>query len=364
MKHGPGLSALRALSQAGLPSEAFVTAALEALHGVVPSYRNLFDWTDDAGNLVHYYFEGPIDHDVASHYFQEFYNGREAEVMPHFRQAIHGRAGVRSAEELDSHLFFRSALYNEVWRPQGLHTRVEALVRNARGRTLGSLVLYRAPGEPKFTRAEEKLLEQVIAYLAHGLEEGERAQGVFDYSRGAARKALVSIDGLGRIVQLSSEALKLLLLAHGGVTPASVSRCPRREDFATVNALWQHHERSLAQARQPKALTIENAWGRFTFESEPMRPVQAGDLPMLHVVVTHFEPHFVSVRRALSRLPLSPAQREVCALMHRGESQAQIARALNVSITTVADHVRKSYMKLDIHSVTELSSRIGELAGR
>jgi DNA-binding CsgD family transcriptional regulator len=361
MKQSAGLSALRALSQAGLPSEAFVPAALEALHGIVPSYRNLFDWTDDAGNLVRYYFEGPIDHGVASHYFEEFYNRREAEVMPRFRQAIHAANSVRGAGELDNPIFFRSALYNEVWRPQGLHTRVEALVRDSRGRTLGSLVLYRAPGDPKFTRAEEILLERVTAYLARGLEEGEHAQGVADYSPSAAKKAFISIDGHGQVVQLSSEALKLLMLAHGGVTPESVSRGPRREDFATLDRLWQDHERRRSDCT---SATVENAWGRFVFDSEPMRPVHGGDLPMLNVAVAQFEPRFVSVRRALDRLPLSPAQREVCALLHRGESQARIARELGVAVTTVADHVRKIYTKLDIHSVAELSARIGEQSRR
>jgi DNA-binding CsgD family transcriptional regulator len=364
MKHSAGLSALRALSQAGLPSEAFVPAALEALHGVVPSYRNLFDWTDDDGNLVRYYFEGPIDHTAASRYFEAFYNRREAEVMPQFRQAIHAKDNVRSAGELDHPMFFRSALYNEVWRPQGLHTRVEALVRNTRGRTLGSLVLYRAPGDPKFKRAQEKLLEQVVGYLARGLEEGERAQGVRDYAATAARRALVGIDGDGQLVQLSSEALKLLMLAHGGVTPEAVSRCPRREDFATLNQLWHEHERDTGRHRAGKSAMVENAWGRFVFESEPMLPVRPGDLPMLHVMVAQFEPRFVSVRRALDRLPLSPAQREVCALLHQGESQARIARELNIAVTTVADHVRKIYTKLDLHSVAELSARIGELVRR
>jgi DNA-binding CsgD family transcriptional regulator len=366
MKNSPALSALRALCQAGLPAEAFVPAALEALHGILPSYRNLFDWTDEAGNLVRYYFEGPIDHGVATHYFEEFYNRREAEVMPRFRQAIRATAGVRSAEELDNPLFFRSALYNEVWRPQGLHTRVEALVRNSCGRTLGSLVLYRAPGDPKFRRPEEKLLEQVSTYFARGLEEGEREPdqlpGLAGYAPLPARKALVSIDSNGHLVQLSSDALKLLMLAHGGVTPASVSRCPRREDFATVSTLWQRHQRGPAPYSADRLATVENAWGRFVFESEPTLPVRAGDLPMLQIVVAQFEPRFVSVRRALNRLPLSPVQQEVCTLLHEGASQAHIARELKIAVTTVADHVRKIYAKLDIHSVAELTSRIAERA--
>jgi DNA-binding CsgD family transcriptional regulator len=364
MKLSPGLSALRALCQAGLPAEAFVPAALEALHSIVPSYRNLFDWTDDAGNLVRYYFEGPIDHGIASHYFEEFYNRREAEVMPQFRRAIQAQAGVRSAEELDNPLFFRSALYNEVWRPQGLHTRVEALARNSQGRTLGSLVLYRAPGDPKFKRAEENLLDQVAAYLARGLEAGDRPQHIVQYAALPTRKALVSIDGQGNLVQLSSEALKLLMLAQGGVTPAAVSRRPRREEFASANTLWQRHQRSPGTPGAERTVTVENAWGRFVFESEPMQPVRAGDLPMLQILVSQFEPQFVSLRRALSRLRLSPVQQEVCALLHAGKSQANIALELKIAATTVADHVRKIYGKLDIHSVAELTARIAERAAR
>jgi DNA-binding CsgD family transcriptional regulator len=233
-------------------------------------------------------------------------------------------------------------------------------VRNRQGRTLGSLVLYRAPGDPKFTRSEETVLEHVTAYLASGLEEGSCAQPVRDYSPTACRNAVISIDGHGSIVQLSREALKLLMLAHGGVTPGAVSRRPRREDFQTLDVLWRQQESGPRRERGSASATVENAWGRFAFECEPLQPVCAGDLPMLHVRVAQFEPRFVAVRRALGRLPLTPAQREVCALLHGGESQARIARALNVAVTTVADHVHKIYAKLDIHSASELNARISE----
>jgi DNA-binding NarL/FixJ family response regulator len=80
--------------------------------------------------------------------------------------------------------------------------------------------------------------------------------------------------------------------------------------------------------------------------------------PLVHVGIQHVEPGIVSLRRALDRLPLSAAQREVCALLHRGYSQAQISAALSVAPSTVADHVRKIYSKLDVHSVSELTAHI------
>ncbi len=358
MKHAAGLSTLRALSRAGLPAEAFIPAALEALHGIVPSYRNLFDWTDTHGELVRYYFEGPVDHRVAAHYFEEFHNRREAEVMPGFRQSINGRAVIRSAEELDRPEFFRSALYHEIWRPQGLHTRVEAIVRSLRGQALGSLVLYRAPGERRFTREDEGLLEQAAAYLARGLEAGQAADRPGDFEPTPRHRAALSLGPRGELLHLSQEALKLLLLAHGGVTPDSVSRQPRREDFGTLNLLWQHHQRGRGMSREGLSLTIDNAWGRFLFDSETMVPLDQGDAALIHVGIQQFEPRVVSLRRALDRMPLSPAQREVCARLQRGDSQAEIAAEMSVAPSTVADHVRKIYARLDVHSVHELSACI------
>src|SRR5690606_9466402 len=166
MKRAAALAGIRSLCSLGLPGEQLIPALLESLHAYVPSSRNLFDWTDAHGNLVRYYFEGPIDAEVARHYFEEFHNKREAEAMPAFRQAVMGRAVIRGAAEVAHARFYRAALYNEIWRPQGLHSRIEAIVHGARGKPLGSLVLYRDLGELAFTAAEERLLADVVPYIA------------------------------------------------------------------------------------------------------------------------------------------------------------------------------------------------------
>lgn len=364
MKHAASLSTLRALSRAGLTAEAFIPAALEALHKVVPSYRNLFDWTDPQGNLVRYYFEGPIDHRIAAQYFEEFHNRREGEVMPAFRESVNGRALIRSAEELNRPEFFRSALYNEIWRPQGLHSRLEAIVRGSRGQTLGSLVLYRSPGDPRFVQGEERALEQAAVYVARGLEAGQETVLADDYVGSRQRRAALSLGPGGELLCLSPDAMKLLMLAHGGVTPDSVTKIPRREDFGTLNLLWQHHERGRGMSREGLSLTLENAWGRFVFDSVPMAPLGGDQAASIHVAIQHLEPNVVTLRRALESSPLSPAQREVCLLLHRGHSQQEIADELSIAQSTVADHVRKVYAKFDVHSVGELTSRIRELGSR
>ena len=127
MKQSQNVAGIRALCSLGLPGEQLIPALLEALHRVIPSSRNLFDWTDAQGNLVRYFFEGPIDPEIARHYFEEFHNKREIEAMGSFHAGVTGHATVRSAAELDSAAFYRSALYNEIWRPQHARGRADLL---------------------------------------------------------------------------------------------------------------------------------------------------------------------------------------------------------------------------------------------
>lgn len=82
----------------------------------------------------------------------------------------------------------------------------------------------------------------------------------------------------------------------------------------------------------------------------------------IHVTIHHDEPRVVAQRRVLGVLPLSVAQREVCALLHAGYTHAAIGTILSVASSTVADHVKKIYTKLDVHSVHELRSMLDSMA--
>ena len=356
MKQPSAIASVRSLCGLGLPGEQLIPALLEAMHRLVPSSRNLFDWTDARGNLIRYYFEGPIDAGVARHYFEEFHNKREADVMPAFRDSVMGRAVVRSAAELDNPKFFRSALYNEIWKPQGLHTRLEAIIRGSRDQPLGSMVLYREIHDTPFTAEDEALLAALVPYIARGLEGAAALPE--DYVPRGDRRAIVNLSGDGRLMHLSQDAHKLLLLSHGGITPESASRTPAEDDYPTLHLLVEQIRRNTGASRRQVALTVDNAWGRFVFEAEPLAAVSESLAPAIHVTIQQQEPRAIAWRRALDALPLSVAQREVVTLLRAGYTQAEIANALCVAPSTVADHVKKIYGKLDVHSVRELCERL------
>ncbi len=355
---------LKSVCELDLPAEALVPMVLEALHDVVPSARNLFDWTDAQGRLLQYFIEGPVDEAVARLYFDEFHNRREAEVMPAFGSLQHAPAGVRSAAELDNAAFFESALYREVWLPQQLKYRLEAVVRGSHGQLLGSLVLYRGPGDRCFTRDDEQRLAALLPQFAAALERaGTAVPAQRHVPRPHATQSLL-LGADGRVCHASHGARRLLMLARGGMTRDRLEQPLEVLAGPTLELLLRQLRLQQGSAPGPCTVTQENAWGCFTFAATQLAPLQGAGLgvgvgaPLVQVMLHWSEPHHRALQRTLRRLPLTPGQQVVCRELYHGHTQSAIGQRLGVASTTVIDHVRKLYRTLEVRSVQELRGLI------
>lgn len=346
MKIARSVAALRALCGLSLHAEVLVPAMLEAQHSVVPSHRNLFDWTDHQGRLVRYFIEGPIDARLAQLYFDEFHNRREAEAMPRFDALHRMPAGVRGAGELDHAVFYRSDLYNAIWRPQGFKTRLEAVLRGRSGELLGSLVLYRAPGDARFGVEEERRLASVLPAFAAGLQACGPAVAHDHHVASPDAPESLLLTLLGHVCHASAGAHRLLLLAAGGASRDTLSR-PLNTLTGDLLALLLSRVRErvelghAAGLAPPPSVTCETPAGQFVATGELLRPTAAGTAPLVQVTLRRLEPHRVALERALRALPISAGQMAVCRQLYHGATQAQIGAQLGVAAGTVVDHVRK-----------------------
>lgn len=386
------LADIQALCSMQLHPHVLIPAVLEALHALVPSYRNLFDWTDEQGQLLHYFVEGPIDAPIAQLYFDEFHNRREAEAMPRFDTLVRHPHGVRSARELDHAQFFRSALYNEIWRPQGFHTRLEGVVRGPCGRLMGSLVLYRAAGEPHYTMQDEKHLAAVLPALAEGLLAATAsAAGPERHVPAAEAAETVLMTLQGHVCHASAGAHRLLLMADGGAARHSLSKPLQGLAGRLLSLLLErlrdrscHHWQAQAQGAEggvaaaalapPVSVTHETPAGQWRASGTLLQPLYGSHAPpatqgpllaaprspepLVQVTLQRLEPHRLAVERALRTLPLTTGQAAVCRHLLQGQTQNQISQALGVAPATVVDHVRKLYRTLDLRSTAELRSLV------
>lgn len=363
MRASRSIAALRALCELKLHAEVLVPAVLEALHQVVPSHRNLFDWTDEQGRLVRYFIEGPIDGAIAQLYFDEFHNRREAEAMPRFDTLHRLPPGVRGADELAHEGFFRSALYNEIWRPQGFHTRLEAVVRGRDGRLLGSLVLYRAPGDPRFTLDDERRLAAVLPAFAAGLQGCGPAVADDRHVPSPEPPESLLLTLQGQVCHASPGAHRLLLMAEGGASRDSLSKPLDLLAGRLLPMLLQGlRAQARAQAGQatapPPSITHETAAGQFVASGRLLRPLAEGHPPLAQVTLQRLEPHRVALERALRALPVTAGQLAVCRHLVHGRTHGEIGHHLGVAPATVVDHVRKVYQALDVRSALELRAAV------
>ena len=368
MKETRAIAALRALCGMPLNAEVLIPAVLEALHGVVPSYRNLFDWTDEHGQLLRYFIEGPIDAQIAQLYFDQFHNRREVEAMPRF-DALRGHPpGVRGADELQHAGFYGSTLYNEIWRPQGFHTRLEGVLRGQDGRLIGSLVLYRQPGDPHFTREERQRLAAVLPVLAAGLQACAPDITNEPVVRAPDAPEFLLMSPQGAVCHATAGAHRLLLMAEGGASRASLSKpldvlAGRLIPLLLARLRQRGHEGLAPSAALAPSITHETPCGQFVASGYLLQPLQPGSAPLVQITLRRLEPHRVALERALHRLPLTPGQIAVCRGLYQGQPKHHIAQSLGVATSTVVDHARKIYQALDLRSVTGLRAALDERIG-
>ena len=106
----------------GLGGEEIVPALLSELQMIVPSLGSTFFFLDAKSELSNVYDENPAAPAVALLYLEQFYKRPDREMGAGFPDAFKGQSGVQGIDEIlnvDRETFYRSDLYNLVYRPLG-----------------------------------------------------------------------------------------------------------------------------------------------------------------------------------------------------------------------------------------------------
>ncbi|GJH30399.1 helix-turn-helix transcriptional regulator [Caballeronia novacaledonica] len=170
-----------------------------------------------------------------------------------------------------------------------------------------------------------------------------------------SNSALFLTDRSGRIFMSDAHTSRLLALANDQPFPPGDACLP--EWLAPIL-----DEAKLRNQTKPDlAAQVEriNASGRFLFRAYRLQRVREnGRSGMFAISIEHEAPIDAILDAAAARNGLTERQRRVCIEMLNGASYAQIGRALDIKESTVVDHVRRIYEKLDVHSRDELKRKL------
>lgn len=358
MKPSHALAHIRQLCCLGLGKEAVMPELLRAIQSVIPSGSNLFVGLNEDFFPTYSIYEFMVPE------VTEIFAGRTRQVYGPVQSSVaqwYRRHRLLDDPAILAERFDQTDFYNLCWRPLDQHHVLQGLVRH-NGALEGALSLFRPRSQRPFNAAEKIRFERLLPYVEHAL------RGCCDAPvehADSGPTGLLILDQAGSAVYLSDSARNLLRFAmyplfpvggknhfqNGGVPPELAELCRNLQDV--------FH----GKAAPPPVWIHTNPRGRFVFRAywlDRQGPDPGG---MIGVTVEHREPSVLRILRGMRDLPLSPVQREVCLLLAQNHSQESITQRLNIRPTTVKDHVRKLYDKLDIHGRDELLPRLTDKTG-
>lgn len=342
------LAQFRRIACLGLPPQAAVVALLDALHTLVPSSFNRFGFAGPDLRITNGYCEDPACYQFIAPYFSEF-DGK-MDYWPTVQSCLLRGPGVGYYLPYQTRPFYRSAYYNEIERPLGSYHQLDATVGDGQ-RVYGNMVLSRGKGQ-EFSVVERRLLAQVLPYLAHALAAEAGTPAVSAAS--AQSTAVVMVDGKGTVQYADGLGLRYLwMLAQDDLAATAITTNAMMHNDA-IAALMARLT-SVAEQRDSAApsLHVQNGWGSFRLRAEPLFG-QPGTTALVRVLIERWEASALALNRRLHELRLAPRQQDVCELLIKGLTQAEIAAQLNLRKSTINEYIQAVYVKLKVHNRQEL----------
>lgn len=357
MKHTAAIAHFRQMCCLNINPQILMPALLQHLHELIGSDSNAFYWSNRPGRVTNAYSEEPMPRDIAVLFYDEFLNNsKRPDAAIHLGTLMRPGQVVGNSIRMFPSAFYQTDNYNLIWRPLRRKALLWARMQDQHG-NFHCITLRRLIRESSFSDQDEQRLAQLVPYLAHALNAGEKCQ---DEWVDNGDSGMIIADHQGVVRYHSDQAQRLLLLAaHPTISTGTVDWS--HDALPMQLKLLCARMGAIAAGRDatPPRVMIENAWGKFVFRTHFLNASDnAGAL--LGITIRHHVPLALQLMTRMKALELSARQKQVCLLLARRQSHGTIAAQLGVSSTTIADHVHKLYDKFGVHSHNELMNRLSK----
>jgi DNA-binding CsgD family transcriptional regulator len=337
---------LAALADRDLAPHELRLASMERISDVLPTAGWCFATADPDSLVMTSHLTRNVDRSKAPLIYHNEY--AQADVGKHAELAV-ARRPLRVLSRATAGDLESSPRYREVLRPMGVEHELRAAVRH-RGTTWGFLHLFRGPGDPDFGPEEVAWLERVIRALADVTRRSVIGRAV-DAVPASLAPSLMLVDADNRLVESTP----------GGHAWAAALRDPEQEAYeipevvvtlaAWARALDAQGSTDVARSRIPGG---DGAW----YSAQ----ASCTDQGHVAVIVQGAQPAEL-VPLLLTRLGLTPAERQLTGLVLGGRSTKQIAEDLVISPHTVQDRLKSIFDKAGVRSRRDLVAQLSAGAG-
>ena len=321
-------------------------AVLDAIHDVVPFDAGCIATTDPATTMPTSAVSVGLEGAAGAQRFAEL--EYRPDNSDSFARLATEPLGVRALSQASDHR--ASPRFVELIEPLGFHDELRIVMRDAVGSCWAVAALMRGPGRT-FSDRDVRVIAPVVEMIADG-QRAALIRGALTQDGDADGPAVVIIGADGGVESATEQALKYLRR----VQPARSD-----EPWLTLPAQLAARRaaaglRGTSRVRLPGGswLVLRAARSgapdrakRFVVTMEPARPPEV-------------------VRIAAAAFGFTPREAEIFEHVLAGRTSIDIARRLFISPHTVQDHLKKIFVKAQVNSRKELTSRIffGQYAPR
>ncbi|WP_260432256.1 helix-turn-helix transcriptional regulator [Burkholderia sp. Bp9140] len=354
-KHVALTSHIRRLCSLAVEPHLVIPHVIEATRRIVGADWGMFFYADEHYAVSDVCSENDAVYTLLPTYFANIHNTSRQEVLGiTFSDAMRRGRGFDNSAHYDDALL-SSEMYADLWRPVSMRHCLELTATDGT-RGWGSLLLSRASGCRPFSEQNHRDIEPVARHLAHALSRP--VQPTLHESE-CSQSAIMVVDDDGRLLLHNADSIRMLSLATG--EPLAFYRHERLPDWLTplrsnINRIWRGYP------APPPTVERRNNAGRFRFMAYRCTDAAAMQRDFAIVIyIEHFPPLKLTIERLGFAFGLTERQRELCEQLVLGRSHSEIARGFALRDSTVVDHVRKIYRRLNVHNHDELRSlfRIG-----
>ena len=333
----------------GLDLVTFWCEARDAITSAVPYYLTPCWFTLDPASLL-----------VTSHHDHGMIGELPPEWLAHeyYEDDFHNLAavarsarGISTLHEATGGDPSRSRGWREHVEPYGAEQELLVALRARTGEVWGMLGLYRAPGQPEFERDELAFLRALAPHLAEGARRGLLVGEASEPDRPDA-PGLVVLGADWSVESLTPGVERWLCELPDGDWEAQGKLPPAVLAVAGRALRTAENRDAPGEVALARVLSSEGRWIVLHGAS-----LVADGARRAAVIMEPADPARISPL-LMSAYGLTDREQDVTRLVLRGDSTAQIARELCVSVHTVQQHLKSVFEKTGVRSRRELVGRV------
>ena len=308
MKHSAAAAYIRQLCALGVGAKAVMPELLSVFHEVIPSHLNVFMYADHNGEFADICSEHPRFLELSVFFLRDYIHGAD------------GTGGETGA--------------GARWAPCS----------------------FVADPANCATTQEMRLMATFLPHIAHAMQPPPNpAQGAAE----TENRGLLIMRPPAHLLYASPQARNL---AHFALdrTPDGTGEPGVDERLLPILTRLCGNLRDAFTGREapPPSVSLKSAWGLFLLRAYWLESLHAQEDGLVGITIERHEPLSLHLLRNMRASGLTERQRELCLLLFEGLSIPAVSKRLRVSQHTIVDHLKKIYLKLDVHNRDELRNKL------